>query len=485
MKYNVRFAPSPSGFLHVGGARTAIFNWLIARKSGGKFFLRIEDTDKMRSTADSVKYITEGLQWLGLNWDNEVVFQSKRVKRHTEVIQELLNKGKAYRCFCSKEKLENKKNIAIKNKYNKYYDKECRNLTDSEIKNKLEKNFAYSIRLKVTAGKITFSDIVRGAVTVDANTIDDFIISRADGAPVYQLAVVVDDKDMGINLVLRGEDHLSNTPKQILLYDALEWDIPLYAHVPLIIDSNKKRLSKRSGAVSVQEYQQNGILNNALLNYLSILGWSPKNDREYFTPYDLLKNFKLENITKKPAVFDLKKLEWLNRKHIAELPLSDINPYIKKWLGEHNYCVDPDHKKSFDFFVDLTKKRSKTITELILSLELYFKNPERYEASLLLKYFSHNNDLSYSYLKNYMNSLQIQQTQLFDHMDELEAQLRQCAKQQNISAAKIIHPLRLALTGKGTSIGIFELLHILGKETVLERIHNLLKRINNLRKSEV
>ena len=266
----LRFAPSPSGFLHVGGARTAIFNWLLARKCGGKFLLRIEDTNRQRSTEQSIKQIFSGLKWLGIDWDDEVLYQSKRRQRHIEAKRQLLDSGHAYRCFCTKEELDEKRKIAQQNKIDNRYDRTCRNLPQEEINEKLFKKHPFSVRFKTPQGEIFFNDIIHGETRINNETLDDFIILRSDGTPIYQLAVVVDDHDMGVTKILRGDDHLSNTSKQILIYQALNWQVPQFGHLPLILGADKVRLSKRHGAASVEEFRDQGILPQALFNYLCL-----------------------------------------------------------------------------------------------------------------------------------------------------------------------------------------------------------------------
>jgi len=304
----VRFAPSPTGALHVGGARTALFNFLYARHHQGRFLLRIEDTDVSRSQQELTEQILRSLRWLGLNWDGEPVHQSTRRENHLEACRSLLESGHAYPCFCDAGMLQRKREESLKKTGEYKYDGTCRSIPLDDANQRMESGVPHTLRFKVPDGATTFDDAVRGTVTVDHAEIDDFILLRSDGTPVYQVAVVVDDHDMGITHVIRGDDHLSNTPKQILVYQALEWNLPVFAHVPMILGPDKKRLSKRHGATSVEEYQKNGYLSDALVNFLALLGWSPGDDREMMSLDEMIEAFSLDRISKTPSVFDETKL---------------------------------------------------------------------------------------------------------------------------------------------------------------------------------
>ncbi|MFQ5583570.1 MAG: glutamate--tRNA ligase, partial [Calditrichia bacterium] len=315
-----RFAPSPTGFLHVGGARTALFNWIYARRHGGKFLLRVEDTDRVRSTPENTRKIFDDLIWLGINWDEEVIYQSTRSDIYRQYANLLLETDKAYRCFCTAETLAKKRHLAEQNKLPYLYDKTCRRLAPEVVSQNLRENKPFTLRLRVPEGETAWRDLIRENIRVANSEIDDFIILRSDGTPIYQLAVVVDDHFMEITHVIRGDDHISNTPKQILLYNAFGWDIPLFGHIPLILGADKKRLSKRHGATSVGEFRERGYLADALKNYLVLLGWSPGDDREIMSMDEIIKRFSLENIQKKSAIFDEAKLQWFNALYIRNLP---------------------------------------------------------------------------------------------------------------------------------------------------------------------
>ncbi|MDQ7054444.1 MAG: glutamate--tRNA ligase, partial [candidate division KSB1 bacterium] len=279
----VRFAPSPTGYLHIGGARTAIFNWLFARQQSGQFLLRIEDTDRERSGQEMIGAIFQGLRWLGLDWDGEPVLQSQRLDIYRDYANRLVREGRAFRCFCPPEKIMRQREQAIQQKITFRYDGTCRNLSPDEVQQRLDAGEAFTIRFRLPEGPVQFQDLLHGAITVEHEVLDDFIVLRSDGTPTYHLAVVVDDYEMGITHVIRGDDHLSNTPKQVLLYEAFGWQMPQFLHVPLIHGPDRRRLSKRHGATSVQEYRDRGYLPEAMFNYLTLLGWSPGTDEEIFT----------------------------------------------------------------------------------------------------------------------------------------------------------------------------------------------------------
>ena len=312
----VRFAPSPTGYLHIGGARTAIFNWLFARHHHGKFFLRIEDTDISRSDKKMVLAIYDGLRLLGLDWDEDVVFQSSRLNLYQDTCQQLLDNRKAYYCYCSQERLAGLRQSNKKASY--LYDGHCKNLSDEE-KQKLEKQeIPRVIRFNVPRGKTVFNDEVHGSLTFDNDEIDDFVIMRSDNIPTYHLAVVVDDFNMKISHVIRGDDHLTNTPKQVLIYRALNWQMPKFAHVPMILSSDKIRLSKRHGATSVSDFDHQGYFPEAMFNFLALLGWSTGDDREILTKEELIQNFSLKKLRKSSAIFDEKKLAWMNGQYLNQ-----------------------------------------------------------------------------------------------------------------------------------------------------------------------
>lgn len=462
----VRFAPSPTGFLHVGGARTAIFNWLIAKHTGGRFLLRIEDTDRARSTQESIQQIIDSLYWLDLQWDGDVVFQSKRLDRHKELVAELVSGGTAYPCFCTKEELAARRREMEKRGETFRYDGRCLQLTEEEVREKLDRNLPHAIRLHIKDEDITFTDRIHGPMQISSSTLDDFVIRRMDGTPTYQMAVVADDHDMNITLVLRGDDHLVNTPKQILLYRALGWPIPEFAHVPLILGPDKIRLSKRHGATSIAEFRDMGIMPEALFNYLCLLGWAPGDDTEVMSREEIISRFDIARINRSAAVFDQQKLRWMNRKYLSQLPLQDVYQWVKKRLAEEGYKITEQEEGKFILLTELYQQRAYTKPELLEAVKVYFEPPQEYDAKGQRKYF---NEKGLSLLKDFYEAVESNDG-VFESIEKSEAFIRSFAEKKDISAAKVIHPLRLALTGKTESPGIFEMVYILGREKVMERV---------------
>jgi len=335
LKTKTRFAPSPTGHLHIGGARTAIFNWLFARKNKGEFYLRIEDTDKERSSEEMVQSIVDGLRWLGLDWDADLYFQSKHIDEHIKACYDLLNRGYAYFCYCSEEELELKRKEAEERKIPYRYDRKCLYLSEEERLRYEKEGRPRVIRFKVPDGETTFFDVVHGEIKFKNSEIDDFVILRSDNTPVYNMAVVVDDHNMGITHVIRGDDHISNTPKQILIYQALGWELPVFAHVPLILGPDKKRLSKRHGATAVIEYRDKGFLPEAMFNYLCLLGWSPGDNREIMSIDEIIEAFDISRIQKKSAIFDQAKLEWMNSEYIRRKENIELLKLVKPIVERH------------------------------------------------------------------------------------------------------------------------------------------------------
>jgi glutamyl-tRNA synthetase len=466
-KVRVRFAPSPTGYLHIGGARTAIFNWLFARHHYGKFLLRIEDTDFARSEQKMVQAIYDGLSWLGLDWDEEPIFQSTRLEKYRYIAQHLLENNQAYYCYCSQEKLaERRKKLGEKDDRAYRYDGHCRNLEEGERKKLEAGGLPKVVRFKVEPGKTIYHDEVHGSLTIDNSEIDDFIITRSDGIPTYNFAVVVDDHDMKISHVIRGDDHLSNTPKQVILYQAFGWQQPKFVHVPLILGSDKKRLSKRHGATSVSEYKAAGYLREAMLNFLSLLGWSPGDDREIMTRKKLIEKFSLKGIAKKSAVFDEAKLIWMNGHYINLMSDDEILQKILPILKERQLL---EAGKLSDVYlqrvISLLKPKIKKISDFV-NLGLYFfRDPDQFDQGAVNKYWEENAVVDR--LKEV--SKRISTLDTFDTIT-VENTIRNLAEELGIAAAKLIHPIRLALTGVSVGPGLFELMEALGKEVVLSRI---------------
>ena len=473
MSVRVRFAPSPTGYLHVGGARTALFNWLFARKAGGAFILRIEDTDLERSREEMTAAILDGMKWLGLDWDEGPLYQSQRRDRHKSAGEKIRQAGHAYPCFCDPADLKRKREEAERSGIAWRYDRACLALSDEEIRRRLSSGAPHALRFKVPEGTTSWEDRVHGATTFANDTIEDFILLRSDGSPTYHLAVVSDDLDMKITDVIRGDDHISNTPKQILLYRALGEPAPTFAHLPLILGPDKKRLSKRHGAVAVTEYREAGYLPEALFNFLALLGWSPGDGREFLTREELIQGFSFAGVGKKGAVFDEQKLEWLNGQHLNAMAVSAIRAAIREGLsakGLWDPALDGEKQAWFDAVLEALKARSRRISDL-----------ERDSALFLGEDFDYNPEAVAKHLKDpeiprFMTALKdtLARLERFDEGATEEA-LRKTAESMGVAAARLIHPLRVSLTGQSVSPGIFTVLVLVGRDRALRRIDRLLQ----------
>lgn len=466
----LRFAPSPTGFLHVGGARTAIFNLLHARRYGGTMLLRIEDTDVERSKQHHAEQIVSSLQWLGVEWDEGPVYQSDRLDRYSERAEELVASGKAYRCYCTVEELEAERTAAEARGDSYRYSGRCRRAAEAGASQ--PDDGPHVIRCKVTPGPIEFRDLIRGDMNFEGELIDDFVLIRSDGNPTYHLSVVVDDIDMEITHVARGDDHLSNTPKHIVLFRAFGAEIPVFAHLPLILGSDRKRLSKRSGATSAEEYRDLGIVPAALFNFLTLLGWNPGGDRELVTHDEAAQLFDLGDVNKAPAVFDPEKLLWMNGQYLMRMSAEEIYPHFVPFLGDDVRSLDELRP-----LIELNKTRARTLRELAELMTPFFANDDalEYEPDAVKKHLK-GDDLA-GRLTELRDTLA--KTEPFD-VTTSEAALRALAESKGVSAAKLIHPLRLALTGRGASPPIFDVAVVLGKERSLRRLQRLIDRLPEL-----
>lgn len=462
----VRFAPSPTGFLHIGGARTAIFNWLYARKHGGKFFLRIEDTDFKRSGEEMTAAIIASLRWLGLDWDGEPVRQSDRIAIYRQHAERLLASGHAYRSFTTAEELEAAREQAKVQKREFRYREAFARPSRSEEQGMLAAGKAFAIRLAVSPGRTGWNDLVHGEVGFEHELIDDFVILRSDGLPTYHLAVVVDDHEMGITHVLRGDDHISNTPKQIMLYAALGWHAPAFAHVPLILGADKTRLSKRHGATAVGEYEKKGFLPEALFNYLALLGWSPGDDRELFSRAELISLFDISGISKSSAVFDEKKLEWLNGHYLSSLPVEQYEERVGRALLESGVLAPQELRRDYlRQVITLLRTRVKTIADFGSYGGYFFRDPVSYDEAARAKYW--HDPLTGTWLAQCAEELE--KLPVFNAA-EIENRVRAWAEKSGVPAAKLIHAARLAITGFSVSPGLFDTMAVLGRETVVRRL---------------
>jgi glutamyl-tRNA synthetase len=467
----LRFAPSPTGYLHVGGARTALFNWLYARKHGGKFLLRIEDTDKARSTDESTRAIFEGLNWLGLQWDEEVVYQGANAERNKADAYRMLANGTAYRCFCTQEELAERRAAAEANKDSFKYDRRCDRLDPAEIARRVAAGAPFTVRFRVPEGTTSWNDLVHGEIAFPNQDIEDFIILRTDGTPIYNMAVVSDDIEMRITLVMRGDDHISNTPKQILLYRALGADLPQFAHLPMIHGLDGKKLSKRHGATAVGDYQHLGILPGAMLNFLALLGWSPGHDIEVMTLEQMVELFDTSGLQKKAAIFDTKKLEWMNGQHLSLIPNEQLALVVTPALEAAGLVRTGELDGKRDWYtalLDLLKVRARTVDDIVRQAVPYLQDAITYDPEAEAKQWKDRPGTA-AILAAVRDALAKLSTWEPAPMEEA---LRALAEGLGFGekAGKLFQPMRVALTGLSVSPGIFDVLVMLGRDRSLNRI---------------
>jgi glutamyl-tRNA synthetase len=479
----VRFAPSPTGFLHLGGARTALFNWAFARKYGGVFVLRIEDTDLSRSTEESVRVILESLRWLGLLWDEgpEVggpygpYFQSQRLHLYREYAEKLLQKGLAYECFCTPEELKERKERVIAQGGSWRYDRRCLHLSAREREAFRREGRKPVLRFRIPEGTTTFVDMLRGDVTFDNGELDDFVILKSDGMPTYNFACVVDDALMRITHVIRGDDHISNTPRQVLLYEAFGFPCPQFAHIPMILGKDRTRLSKRHGSPSVTYYRDMGYLPEAMVNYLARLSWATgEEEKEIFTREEIIERFSLEQVTKHAAVFDLDKLNWMNGVYLRAADPERLAEILIDILKRQGKVTEKDLTPEFSAYcrrvMALMRDRIRYVAQILEEAEYFFTeyyeyDPQAVESVLFEEKVPEILRTSYELLKD---------LEPFD-APTIEKAMRSEAERRGLKAAQFIHPLRVAVSGKKVGPGLFELLEVLGKERVLARIARTLR----------
>lgn len=461
-----RFPPSPTGYLHVGGARTALFNWLYARKNKGRFVLRIEDTDTVRSTQESVDAIFEAMQWLELDWDAGPFFQSQRFDLYREYLQKLLDSGDAYYCTCTPEEVEAMRQKAKAEGAKPKYDGRCRDRGLPKSENAV-------IRFKAPlSGTTVVEDVIKGNIVFQNSEQDDFVICRSDGTPTYNFVVVVDDITMGINTIIRGDDHVMNTPKQILLYKALKAPLPVFGHVPMVLGKDKTRLSKRHGAMSVTAYREMGFLPDAFINYLVRLGWS-HGDQEFFTRQELVEKFNLESIGKSAGVFDMDKLTALNADHIRAASVSQLAPRVLPFMQAKGYdAADDDYLKGV---IDTLHNRSKTLVEMADGAHFYYREDVR----------PYDEKAAQKFLKPEAVPVLTALAQQLEALDDLsenkqEAVFKSIMDQTGLGFGKIAQPVRVALTGTTVSPGIFEMITVLGKKRVKARLLAAVEFIESL-----
>lgn len=483
----VRFAPSPTGNLHVGGARTALFNWLFARHNGGSFILRIDDTDLARSTEESTRGILSALRWLGIDWDEGPVvggpygpyFQSQRLDIYKDMAQKLIDQDMAYYCYCTPEELAQRRKEAMASGKAPKYDGRCRDLSLQERKSKEAEGRKPAIRLRIPdSGETIVHDLFRGDVAFSNDVLDDFIIVKSNGMPAYNFACVVDDALMRITHIIRAEEHLSNTPRQILVYQALGYQLPVFAHVSMILAPDRSKLSKRHGATSVEEFRDSGYLPEALINYLALLGWSPEGEEEILSLPELVNQFTLERVGKTAAIYDIKKLTWMNGHYLSAEDLDRIVELAIPYFQRKNLISENPSQEEMDYLrkvVEAVRTRVKTLAEVADAAEYFFVDDFSYDEKGVRKHFRKENAAEYlAKAKEKLATL----TEF--NLETTEAAYRELSEELGIKAGEIIHPTRLAISGRTMGPGLFDIMVILGKEKTLERIERAIKYIENL-----
>lgn len=481
----VRFAPSPTGSLHIGGARTALFNWLYARRHGGTFVLRIEDTDQERSTAASAAGILEGFRWLGIDWDEgpEVggpygpYFQSERRDIYPKYAQQLIDAGHAYYCYCTPAELEARREEARKAGRPPRYDRRCAHLTAEQRAAFEAEGRRKALRLRVPDGETVVQDHVRGRVVFNNAEIDDFVIIKSDGMPTYNFAVVVDDHLMGLTHIIRAEEHLSNTPKQVMIYNYLGWELPEFAHASMILAPDRSKLSKRHGAQSVQEFRDLGFLPEAIINYIAYLGWSPEGEHEIMPVSDMIAQFSLERITQTAAVYDIKKLTWMNGIYLRDGDLDRITDAVVPFMIKAGIIASAPVGADRDYLrqvVAVSRDRAKTLIELADVVSYFYQDVHEYDEKGVRKHFA--NPATPGLLRQAIEALKA--TSDFS-LAGTEAAYRAVIERLGISGGELIHPTRLAITGRTVGPGLFDIISLLGRERTIARIERAIAYIES------
>jgi len=475
-----RFAPSPTGYLHIGGLRTALYNYLFAKNQNGKFILRIENTDKKRYVEGAIEDLILTLKWAGLQYDEGPdiggdygpYLQSERLNIYRDNAEKLISQKKAYYCFCKPERLEEIRQKQFQSGLQPMYDKHCLNLTESQVGENLNLKMPHVIRMNVQPDeKIILNDVVRETVEFSTNVVDDQVLIKSDGYPTYHLANVVDDHLMKITHVIRGEEWLSSTPKHILLYDYFNWEKPVFAHLPLLLNPDKSKLSKRQGDVAVGDYKSKGYLKEALLNFVALLGWNAGDDKEFFELNEMIEKFSLERVNKAGAVFNIEKLNWLNAEHLRKKTNNEILPMLKEELSQSEYNAN---KFSDDYLlkvIEAMRERVSFIKEFILNGFYFFNTPDEYDKSVIKKRWKEDTPLQLKKLVEEFTKLEN------PTKEDFELSLRNTAERLNIETGILIHPVRLALSGVGGGPGLFDILFILGKDESISRINRAIEKV--------
>ena len=468
-----RFAPSPTGFLHVGGLRTALYNYLFAKKEKGAFILRIEDTDQSRKVEGAMENLIETLEWAGLHFDEGPgregdfgpYIQSQRINLYQKCAHQLVEEGNAYYCFCTQQRLEKLRDQRIAAKLAGSYDRYCRDIPKSEVQEKLKRGEPHVIRMKVPlTGELTFSDAIRESVTIAYAVLDDQVILKSDGYPTYHLAVVVDDHFMKISHVIRGEEWLPSTPKHIMLYNYFGWEAPRFAHLPLLLNPDKSKLSKRQGDVAVEDYRAKGYLKEALVNFVAFLGWNPGDERELFSLEELVHEFSLERVGKSGAVFNIEKLDWLNFEHLRRKPEADVLRMIKDHLKRSAIGGEKLDDQYLLSVISAMRERVTFIKDIIEKSPYFFESPKEYDPADVKKRWKPESSMYLKKLAEQFGALDVPTKEGY------EAALQQTAETLQIKNSDLIHPLRLAVSGMGAGPGLYDILFILGKNETIGRI---------------
>ncbi len=477
----VRFAPSPTGYLHIGGLRTALYNYLLARHNDGTFILRIEDTDRSRYVEGAVENLIEALKWSGLDYDEGPdiggeygpYMQSQRLHIYKENTDYLISEKNAYYCFCTQERLNQVREKSQKEGLQPMYDKHCLNLPESEVQQKLTEGIPHVVRLNVEHGKQIFlKDVVRGEVSFDSSIIDDQVLIKSDGYPTYHLANVVDDHLMKITHVIRGEEWLPSTPKHILLYDYFGWEKPVFAHLPLLLNPDKSKLSKRQGDVAVEDYRSKGYLKEALVNFVALLGWNFADDKEFYMMDELIAKFSLEGVNKAGAVFNLEKLNWLNAEHLRRKPLPELVSLLRDELKLTKYGTYEYSDEFLGLVIEAMKERVSFIKEISEKGFYLFEDPAEYDEAVVKKRWKADSAEHLKILVEEFSKLTKNPGK-----EDYENALRQTAEKLGIGTGKLIHPVRIAVSGVGGGPGVFDILYIIGKEKTINRLKRAIEKL--------
>ena len=477
-KVRVRYAPSPTGYPHVGNIRTALFNWIFARHCNGVFILRIEDTDVGRTVEGAVDIIMNSLRWLGLDWDEGPYFQSQRLHLYREATENLIKSGHAYRCYCSSERLAAMRQEQMKNKQPPGYDRHCRNITETQQAELEAQGIVPVVRFKIPLeGQTAFNDLIRGEITFENSTLDDFVLLKSDGYPTYHLANVIDDHFMEISHVMRAEEWVPSTPRHVLLYQAMGWEPPIFAHMPMILGSDRSKLSKRHGATSINEYQEAGYLPETLFNFLSLLGWSLDDKTEIMTRDEIVKNFSLERVSKTAAIFNKEKIDWMNGMYIRSLSPCEfadrITPFLEKSLPAE--IARPLDKSYIRSIAPLIQDRAKLLSEVAELTDFFFADKLNYDAKLLLNKIEKTQ--STQILQVVFEKLKSADTWTTQMLEET---IRPLTAEMNLKPGIFFGVIRVAVTGKTATPPLFETMEVLGKDRCIKRITTAIEKLQEI-----